>query len=360
MAGVVTSTKEINSGWLTEALRESGSLKSSVKSVVVERIAEGVGLMAELARLHIEYEKDEDLPATMIAKCAAQNENKGVAQLLDFYNRETNFYQRIGRNCPFRVPDSYYGAVNQETYDFVLLMEDMGNVAPNDQITGSSEQEAFAKIDAIAKLHANYWEKVRQPENSWMYDFMCPEERQKLRDFLFLPSLQPAIDKFEPHFSGAARAMCQRVGDQYIELFSKMSPSAYTFIHGDYRQDNFIYKQGTNESVTMDWQISGAGHGAFDVTYFVCQSLTTDLRRRIERPLFERYVEGLKAAGVSGYEVDTAWQDYRLFTLFCLIYPVTVCGSLDLGNERGRALAECMLTRNLTVIEDLKSAELLD
>jgi hypothetical protein len=45
--------------------------------------------------------------------------------------------------------------------------------------------------------------------------------------------------------------------------------------------------------------------------------------------------------------------------LGCLIYPITVCGTLDLANERGQALAECMLERNLSAISDLGSAELL-
>ncbi|MFT4714420.1 MAG: hypothetical protein ACI8W1_002922 [Candidatus Azotimanducaceae bacterium] len=45
--------------------------------------------------------------------------------------------------------------------------------------------------------------------------------------------------------------------------------------------------------------------------------------------------------------------------LGCLVYPVTVCGTLDLSNERGYALAECMLTRNLAAIKELNCAELL-
>ncbi|MDZ7684459.1 MAG: hypothetical protein U5O39_05190 [Gammaproteobacteria bacterium] len=48
--------------------------------------------------------------------------------------------------------------------------------------------------------------------------------------------------------------------------------------------------------------------------------------------------------------MESAWTDYRVLCLFCLVYPVTVCGSLDLANERGRALAETMLDRNLAVM----------
>jgi thiamine kinase-like enzyme len=187
---------------------------------------------------------------------------------------------------------------------------------------------------------------------------MSEEERHKLRDFVYAPAVEAAIEKFAPHFDDKTREICRKVGEQYVELFNQLSPN-YTFVHGDFRQDNFIYKKDNKEAVVMDWQISGAGHGIFDVTYFVCQSLPTDLRRRIEKPLVETYVESLKLHGVDSYGVDTAWHDYRLLCLFCLIYPITVCGTLDLANERGKALGESMLTRNLAVIEDLDCAEFL-
>lgn len=358
MSDVVAHAGEVSPEWLTRVLRQSGKLKSSVIGVRHETVGAGVGLMAELARLDIDYAEPEALPATMIAKCAARNENRGVAQLLDFYNRETNFYNRLAATCPFRVPDSYYGAVDQESYDFVLLMEDLGDVSPNDQIVGSTEAEAFDKIEKIAKLHARYWDKVKAPEYEWMYDVMSPEEATKLRNLVYVPSLEPAIQNFAAHFSDESRRVCREVGERYVELLSQVSP-AYTFIHGDYRQDNFIYQGGGGDAVIMDWQISGTGFGVFDVTYFICQSLQVDLRREIEMPLLELYVARLKEYGVPDYEFTNAWRDYRLLILFCLIYPITVCGGLDLGNERGRALAECMLERNLAAVEDLDCAELL-
>ncbi|MBT3710956.1 MAG: aminoglycoside phosphotransferase, partial [Gammaproteobacteria bacterium] len=63
--------------------------------------------------------------------------------------------------------------------------------------------------------------------------------------------------------------------------------------------------------------------------------------------------------GVTDYSFEQCWSDYRRMVLGCLIYPITVCGTLDLANERGQALAECMLERNLSAISDLGSAELL-
>jgi aminoglycoside/choline kinase family phosphotransferase len=355
---VVPGPEEITADWLTYALRRNGRLGSRVEKVTVQPIGAGVGLMAEIARLSIDYAERESLPQTMIAKCAARNENRDVARVLDFYNREVDFYNRIAHECPIRVPQTYYGAVDQESLDFVLLMEDLGDVAPNDQITGSSADEAMEKVSKVARLHARYWGRVREPQYSWMYDMEAQTACERLRDLVYRPALAPALDKFSGHFSADARQMCGRVGEQFVEIMQAISP-ARTFVHGDYRQDNFIYRAGDGESVVMDWQISGAWLGTFDVTYLLCQSLRTDLRRELERPLLQAYVNELRNAGVADYDFESAWQDYRLLCLYCLIYPITVCGSLDLANPRGRALAECMLDRNLQVIEDLDCAALL-
>ena len=117
--------------------------------------------------------------------------------------------------------------------------------------------------------------------------------------------------------------------------------------------------EANSSAVVMDWQISAAGKGIFDFSYFVCQSLTSKRRKELEEPLLRRYIEGLKKGGVEDYDYDTAYADYRLMVLGCLVYPITVCGTLDLSNERGRALGEAMLERNLTAARELKCAELL-
>lgn len=358
MAAVLKDAGDASAAWLTEVLRERGLLKSEVTSVEHEAIGEGVGLMAALARLRLTYSGDEDLPDTMVVKTGAMNDNRGVAQLLDFYNREVNFYNNIGSSCPFRVPASYYGNVDDSTYDFVLLLEDLGDVSPVDQITGASETEAYDKVGKIARLHAKYWNKVDNDEFDWMYDLQSPDELAKLRDYLYLPALEPCIEKFSDHLNESSIALLRKVGRQFVEMMDPLS-SNYTFCHGDFRQDNFIYRKNDGDVVVMDWQISGKAYPLFDFAYFVCQSLQVDLRREIERELMMHYLETLREEGVKGYDMETAWSDYRVLCLFCLVYPVTVCGTLDLANDRGRALAECMLDRNLAVIADLDCADLL-
>jgi hypothetical protein len=109
----------------------------------------------------------------------------------------------------------------------------------------------------------------------------------------------------------------------------------------------------------IDWQIAGRGYGPFDVAYHLTQSVTPQVRREIERPALESYLRVLKQHGVNDLSFAELWESYRFNALFALVYPVTICGSLDLANPRGRALGEMVITRSLSAISDLDAAEKL-
>ncbi len=344
---------DITPKWMTSALRQADVIQTEVLSVDIEPIAEGVGLMAELGRLTLGYAEKNKAPRSMIAKCAIQNENIQVARLLDFYNREVNFYNHIGNTCPLKVPDSYFAAVNQDSYDCILLLEDLGDVYLKDQLVGASEDEAFHAVANIARMHAKWWDKVSGTESNWMYDSMSSEESLRLKELVYLPGLEPTIEKFEPFFDEEMKQVCRKVGERYPEFWSERLTPINTFIHGDYRQDNMSYAEDSPDPVVMDWQISGKGKGIFDIAYFMCQSLNSNLRSEIEKQVLEMYVAKLQEYGVPGYGFDQCWHDYKLIILGCLIYPITVCGTLDTANERGKALGESMLERNLMAIRDL-------
>ncbi len=357
MLSVPPSTHSIDTNWLTEALRVKAGLHSEVTAVTVETIGEGVGLMGELARLHLTYAAEESLPATIVAKCAAQNENRQVAQVLDFYNREANFYNKVAPECPLRIPESYYSDVHQETYDFILLMEDLGDVLPPDQLVGASADEVHRSIDNIAGLHAHWW-GATETSHPWMYDQMSVAEAGKLKTMVYQPALEPALEKFDYLFTEQTKAIMRNVGDRYEEAWALHLMPVDTFLHGDYRQDNMLYIDDGGDPLVMDWQISGRGKGIFDVAYFMCQSVDVSLRGEIESEVLEFYVGRLSDQGID-YPLERCLEDYRRLLLGCLIYPLTICGSLDTANERGRILGETMMSRNLAAIEAHGSAQLL-
>lgn len=356
MAMVPRSVQDITADWLTEVLGERGLLKSSVTQVELEPIGAGVGLMGELGRLNLAYAGEEELPASIVAKCAAQNENRQVAQVLDFYNREADFYNRVADDCPLRIPVSYHADVDQASYDFILLMEDLGEVSVRDQLVGAAREEVFSAVKGIAGMHARWW-GISAEEYPWMYEHMSETEGEKLKAMVYMPAVEPAIENFSHLLDEATEQICRTVGERYVECWGRLG-APDTFVHGDYRQDNMLYSDGHTDALVMDWQISGRGKGVFDIAYFMCQSVDSGLRAEIEEDVLAYYVATLAEAGVD-YALDDCRDDYRRAVLGCMVYPITVCGTLDTANERGRALGECMLSRNLTAIRELACLDLL-
>ena len=101
----------------------------------------------------------------------------------------------------------------------------------------------------------------------------------------------------------------------------------------------------------MDWQISGKGRGAYDMAYFLSQSLTAETRRNCEDRLIERYAERLAEHGID-YPRDQLLRDYRLTTTWCFIYPVMAAGRIDIANDRQLELVRTMVNRAELAIED--------
>ncbi|WP_394944120.1 hypothetical protein [uncultured Ilumatobacter sp.] len=82
--------------------------------------------------------------------------------------------------------------------------------------------------------------------------------------------------------------------------------------------------------VLLDFQLTGLGTGAFDLAYFVTQSLLPDVAAANRRALFDRYV----AAGVSEGDTAGLWENYRVAALFCLVYPIVAARGMDLDDPR--------------------------
>jgi len=127
----------------------------------------------------------------------------------------------------------------------------------------------------------------------------------------------------------------------------------HTFLHGDLRLDQLFFGVDADDPAltALDWQITSKGRGAYDVAYFLSQSLTTETRRSCESQLIERYAEGLAEHGID-YPRDELWRDYRLTTSWCFAYPVIAAGRIDLANDRQLQLLRSILERAALAIED--------
>ena len=136
-------------------------------------------------------------------------------------------------------------------------------------------------------------------------------------------------------------------------FFDELARPPRTFLHGDLRLDQLFFAVGGDDPpvTALDWQITHKGRGAYDVGYFLSQSMTADTRRSCEAQLIERYAMRLAEHGID-YPADELLRDYRLTIAICFTYPVVGFGRIDLANDRQLKLLRRMLDGAVSAIED--------
>lgn len=354
---------EVTPAWLTAALRQGGWLgEASVTAAPRVQIGQGVGILGELARITLEYDRPEPrAPRTLIAKIpTADPGGRGIAQMLGFYEKECRFYAEVGDRVGVRTAHCYYAARDPENVRYIILMEDLGGLPLGDQLVGATVEECRKVATEVAKLHAKWWDSPELGALDWIPFGNAPII--KFAALAYAQSLEPFLQNFGDRLTGEQRDMAVKFLPRMNPMQDYFAGPPYTLCHGDLRLDNVFWGSPDNTSgvTLLDWQIAIKARGTYDIGYFMSQSVDPEVRAACEEDLIREYVRALASLGVRDYTFDQAWDDYRLTTMFCLTYPVTSCGSIDLANERGLQLATTMLKRSLSAIETLKAHEILD
>jgi hypothetical protein len=132
----------------------------------------------------------------------------------------------------------------------------------------------------------------------------------------------------------------------------------FALIHGDYRLDNMLFSPEGDQVWIVDWQTLGVGLPARDLAFFTATSLQPQLRSAIEADLVAAYHAALLGHGVTDYDWETCWQDYR----FGVLQAPLIC-ALGLvfaaGTDPGDDMFVTMLRRACQAIRDLGTLELV-
>jgi len=132
----------------------------------------------------------------------------------------------------------------------------------------------------------------------------------------------------------------------------------YALLHGDYRLDNLLFDPGRTRVCVVDWQTLGIGLPARDLAYFTATSLDSQLRPVIEQSLVDDYHLALLGHGVSGYDRDACWRDYRLGVVQAPL--ISALGfAFASSTDRGDDMVLTMLTRGCQAIRDLGTLDLI-
>ncbi len=356
MGAIPRDVAHIDPDWLRASVRPADvAAFSGLISIRADRLGEGVGNVSDIHRLHLDYASaTAPGPATLVAKLPASNPAvRQIAQAWGLYQREVLFYREITGSVGLRVPKAYVTQFDPQTHDFALVMEDLSPAADGDQIAGLPLEHAQLALDAIAALHASWWNR---PELAALEAAIQPfGEGPWLGTG---PRLAAAWPLFRPFVVGRASPTLVRVGERMASaverLMIEMAQPPRTLCHGDFRADNLMFAQrdGAAALITLDWQVSLQARGALDVASLLSMSVTTDLRRAHETDLLRRYHDRLVGGGVKGYAYDEFLRDYRRGLLICFFYVIQPGSAADLTHPRTEALYDSAVRRMDAVVED--------
>lgn len=335
---------EVSAQWLSEALGYP------VHGFEVTYFSEGAGIMALVTRVLLQT-ADGDPDSVIVKFPSPSVDNRGVAESYNMYAREIQFYQSIAPLVSLRTPDCYFAAFDSSNHDFVLVLEDLGDLRIGDQVAGCTLEEARGVISAIAQLHADGW---RSEKLSGLISHNNPMQRDGMIGGWQL-GWPVVLDKFADLVPAAARVAGDKMPEAVAGLLDQMSSDPVSLCHADVRLDNVFF--GDGEVVLVDWQSVCTSAPEQDLAYFLTQSVPRDVLGRED--LIGFYHAELTARGVD-YSLDRCRERYRVCALYLLCYAVVIAGTLDLANERGMALGRTLLGNSFNALDEMDAFALLN
>ena len=345
---IPTTIEDVTADWLAEATG------LDVQDASIEQIGVGIGVSSALYRARL---TGPACPETVVVKLPALDDAAVfTSTVLRMYLREAGFFDELAHQSPIRVPGCHHAAADPETSAFVVVMEDLGSLRAVDQVLGMDVPDAERAIDGLARWHGTWWRQADELAASGRTVGLGDDIYKAVLPMVFAEGWEKLNAELE------VPASIRAVGPRWVEamprLLDWLAEDPTTMIHGDYRADNLFFAPDGSVA-TVDFQLIGTGRAAYDLAYFLTQSIRPADASAHEQALFDRWVAGLAAAGVPAADLVSCWEDYRVAALFCLVYPVVAWRGMDAADPRQCALATTMLERFDRAVAELDLASLL-
>jgi hypothetical protein len=389
------SLKDINAEWLTMALREGGVLgDEQVTGFTHTIIGEETGFLGEIAILTLEYSsKDLDAPKTMVLKIPTALKNRRLGQLMGAYEKEIRFYRDLKPTLKIRSPMHYYSALNAvddprvilerlknlnrlplwavaiitiiitwivglTPRRYVLLIEDVSHHRLGDQLAGCSETDVKAALDAMAKLHAQFWGSDELEDMPWI----APVDiSSKIMQLMFLQSIGKFTKANKDHLTERQVRLIDWLKANGIELTEKLGSQPRTLLHGDFRLDNLCFDDKRNEVLIFDWQTMLAGSAGMELAYFLSAALPLETTEEKTDEMIEYYRQGLLKLGVEISPARLRWQyEAGMLSMVHKIAPILFQEQLEMGKDRGPEVMQGWIDKIFRKLERVEFERILD
>ena len=350
MQTIPRGPEDVTPSWLGSVLG------TEVKRVDVEPI--GTGQTGATYRVSATYAAERsDLPGSFAIKLSAQDDAVRERVALG-YRSEVEFYSRIANEMRIPVPRSFHTDISEDGADVVLLLADMAPAVQGDQIAGCTAAEARLAVEALAGLHGPSW---CDPEWMNLSAISMPkpgdDDAAKGLGDISKMAADIVIDRLGAKISGEDQETLVAAMSA-VTPWLMVEPKRYALMHGDYRLDNMLFDPGRTRITVVDWQTVGIGLPGRDLAYFTATSLDPVMRSEVERDLVDDYHRSLLGYGITDYDFDTCWRDYRLGVVQAPLL-VALGTAFASSTDRGDEMMLAMLSRGCQAIRELGTLDLI-
>jgi hypothetical protein len=310
------SPDEITNSWLTDIQREIGKLENAiVVNHSIKPLAIGIG-SANIVRIILEYDFPEDNTlSSMIAKFVSVQKIPHAEKLKEFSEREVVFYTHLGSNSGISTPQCFYAEIDEQSGDYLLLMEDMSKCRVGD-LSGKLGDVEIA-IKHLARFHAKWWNCDQLNKMPWGILFSPASEKNEGLFKTFVNSLLHVKEIYGNKIPETFCLVADRLQNAEVSIFTDDS---LTLVHGDYHPGN-IFFQSNNEGrfAVFDWEAVHNGCAGEDLARIITLGLTQEQREFYQNSLVKLYHKTLLENVAIDYSLDQCWDNIRRGLLYSVL-----------------------------------------
>jgi aminoglycoside/choline kinase family phosphotransferase len=304
--------------------RATGHLTGTIRAVRV--LDEHHGTSGRV-RVAIESTPDADLPETLFVKLTPRNlVQRVMMSMFELGSREVLFYAEVAEDAPLRVPRCYGAELDAGRGRNLIVLEDLSATATfRDIREPATAEEAMAVVDALADLHAAFWDSPRLAGDLAVLRARSPSA-ERLGN-VFVKSVLGKLKGRSAEVVPADLARQSRIiFEKKAEIDAFWAGEPQTLCHGDTHFGNMFFEGDTPGF--LDWQAVMVGPGIRDISYFLIASVDGTVLEPIERDLVDGYVKRLATHGVET-DAERAWTLYRASASDFYTAAVVTAGTSD-------------------------------
>jgi len=251
--GVPASIAEIDAAWLRQALRRDFPA-ARLRGFTAERIGADFGFASEVHRLHLVGDR---VPPAVVVKLWHSASAGGL--------REVRFFEHFAPAAGPFVARCHFARGDDDSGRGMLVLEDLSHAVQGDCLDLIAAPRALALAEALATLHACWWQPPLRLDLDWLPPAPSPErgaDWHAERRATFLQRYPGAL-------RGPARRLLDQIEPRVAIAHRRLAGSPATLLHRDLHLDNVLFDRRSGQPIFLDWALVARGSPALDLAAVV-------------------------------------------------------------------------------------------